>query len=434
MKRITLFLLCLSLLLSACAAPVTEPADAFYYPQSETEALTELFVPEFRDVPENTGMTELLALYCAGPVTPGLENTLPPDTAVRSWDLSDGELRLNFDAGLAQLSGIELTVAAACLAQTFLKRCGAHTLVLTAQGALLNGETALRLTTEDLNLRDDTPDRLYQNFTVYYTTTDRRYLIGQEVSVQVSSQEELPLQLLELLLTPPDESGLRSTLPAGTRFRSVTIEDGLCTVDLSQQFDSRRYFSLTAQNLSLLSVVNTLTGLEHIQRVEFTVEGNLLIRYGSWSIDAPLVQDLRCIGPVRTGLGEQDCEIYLAHSSEELLVPVPARIRQSTTQSLPEQIIRCLLQDPGTNGIRSWIPEGTRLNSVSVTDGTCYVDVSAQYLADPAHLRSAGRVIAASLCLLDEIDRVQILVDGLIPQGYDSSLFGILTPNPDWFL
>lgn len=434
MKRMTLFLLCLCLLLSACTVPVTDPGTVFYYPRSETESLSEPFASESRDIPRYTEMTKLLALYCGGPVTSGLENTLPPDTTVLSWDLHDGKLWLNFDSSLAQLSGIELTVAAACLSKTFLERLDAHTLVLTAQGALLNGETALQLSTQDLNLQDDTQERLQQSFTVYYTTADRRYLIGEEVSVQVAPAEELPMQLLELLLTPPDGSELHSALPAGTRFRSVTIEDGLCTVDLSQQFDSRRYFSLPAQCLSLLSMVNTLTGLEQIQRVEFTVEENLLIRYGALSIDAPLVRDERCIGPVRTGLGEQDREIYLAHSSEELLVPIPSRIRQSTNQTLPEQLIRCLLQDPGSNGVRSWIPEGTRLNGISVTGGTCYVDVSSHYLSDPAHLRSAGRVIAATLCLLEEIDRVQILVDGAIPQGFDSALFGNLTPTPDWFL
>ena len=170
--------------------------------------------------------------------------------------------------------------------------------------------------------------------------SDRRYLIGQEISVQMSSQEELPLQLLALLLTPPEGSGLRTALPSGTRFHSVTVKDGLCTVDLSQEFDSRRFSAISSQWLSLQSVVNTLTALPQIQRVEFTVEGNLLIRYGTLSIDEPLVRDMRCIGPVRTGLGEQDGVIYLVHGSEELLMPVPTRLRQSTALSLPESIQR----------------------------------------------------------------------------------------------
>lgn len=434
MKRLFLLLLCLSFLLPACAIPTTGGQDVFYYPRSEEEVLDGFFIPEPRELPQDAELTEILNLYCAGPITPGLDHSLPADARIQTWSLDDGVLQLHFSPELAQISGVELTVAASCLAQTFLERCGAHTLSLTAEGALLNGETALELSLADLNLRDNSPDRVHQQFTVYYASSDRRYLIGQEISVQVSSQEELPLQLLEHLLTSPDTRGMRSPLPFGTRIHAVTVADGLCTVDLSQEFESRRFSSLSGQCLSLLSIVNTLTGLPQIQRVEFTIEGNLVIRYGSLSISEPLVQDLRCIGPVRTGLGEQDCVIYLVHGSEELLIPIPTRLRGSTTQSLPELLLQQLLQDPGTNGIRSFISPGTRLRSVTVTDGICYVDLSGEYLNDTAHLRSAGRTIAASLCQFEGIDGVQILVNGQIPQAYDPDLFGILTPNPDWYL
>ena len=434
MKRLFLILLCLSLLLSACGAQTAPSQDVFYYPKAESDRLPGVFGTEPRLFPEDASISELLDLYCAGPESAELESLLPPGTAIRSWDLRDGILRLDFNAGLSQLSGIELTVTAACMARTFLERFGAQTLVLTAEGSLLNGETSMRMSLSDLNLRDNSPDRLHQKFTVYYASTDRRYLIGQELSVQVISPNDLPMQLLELLLTPPEDSGLRSALPTGTRFHSVTVENGLCTVDLSPEFDSRRYSAMSAQCLSLLSIVNTLTALPQIQRVEFPIDDNLLIRYGSLSIAEPLVQDLRCLGPVRTGLGERDSVIYLVHGSEDLLVPIPARLRLSASQPLPELVIRCLLQDPGTNGIRSRIPPGTRLNSIRVAGGTCYVDLNEQYLSSDEHLRSAGRVIAASLCMLDEIDRVQILVNGQVPHGYDSSLFGILTPNADWFL
>lgn len=434
MKKACLLILCLSFLLGACTVPLAPSQDVFYYPTARSDTMTEVLVPEPRELPADAELTALLELYCAGPLSQDLENAVPDGIAVRSWKLTDGELHLDFDEGLSHLSDIELTLAAACLASTFLDRCGAHTLVLTAQGALLGGESSLRLKPEDLNLRDNSPDRVNQDFTVYYTSMDRRYLIGQEVSVQVSSQEEVPMQLLELMLAPPEGSGLRCALPIGTRIRGITVEDGLCTVDMSPEFDSRRFSSISAQCLSLLSVVNTLTALPQIQRVEFTVEGDLLIRYGSLTIGAPLHQDLRSLGPVRTGLGERDCVIYLIHGSDQLLVPVPARLRQSASQSLPELVVQRLIEDPGTNGIGSHIPPGTSIHSVNVTDGTCYVDLSREYLTGNAHLHSTGRAIAASLCRLDGIDRVQILVDGMIPEGYDKSLFGILTPNDDWFL
>ena len=435
MKR----LICLMLCLCLCGCARTEPRDpgTFYYPRSETgyNGSEGVFASEIRDLSGLRGDPgALLELYCSGPVTDGLVNPLPAGTFLRSWSVEDSVLSLDFDPALGQVSGIDLTIAAGCLARTFLPLTGANTLVLTAGGALLDNQTALRLSSQDLSLRDDSLDRLLQELTVYYTNADRRYLIGQEVRVDPAAQESVPFQLLELLLSPTDSDDLRSALPAGTRILSVTVEDGLCTVELNPAFENRRFYSQTGQQLSLMCMVNTLTALPQIDRVEFMVSGNLLIRYGALSIPEPLVRDERCIGPVRTGLGEQDATVYLANGSEGQLLTVAARLPQAGTMSSAERILRYLLTDPGSNGISSCISPGTTLNSVTVTDSVCTVDLSPEYLNDPEKLAVSGRVIAASLCALDGIKEVTILVDGIVPEGFDSDLFGPLCPNSDWFL
>lgn len=439
MKRALTFLLCLALALTAWGCTDREQAspDLFYYPRAETafRGSDGVLAPEERDLKDiGTDLGAVLELYCAGPISPELDDPLPPGAVVEEYSLENGVLTLRFSPELAQLSGVELTVAVGCLARTFLERTGAQTLVLTAGGALLNGDTALHLTLEDLGLRDTSPDRLHKNLTVYYAAADRRYLIGQEVTLHLSSPEELPRQLLELLLTPPAGSGLRSALPENTRILSASVDDGLCTVELSTEFDSRRFYALPAQRLSLMSVVNTLTALEEIDRVEFVIDGNLLIRYGTLSITEPLVRDERCIGPVRTGLGEQDGTVYLVHGDEGRLFPVPVRLRRSASVSRAELVMQQLLQDPGVNGLRTCISPGTRLNSVSVSDGVCRVDLSPELLAEPEQLSAACRVIAASLCQLEEVEEVCILVDGAVPAGFDSAWFGPLCPNEDWFL
>lgn len=436
MKRLAALFLCI-LLLGGCTTPQLTTPGSFYYPSADVtyQGSNGIIASERREL---TGIRDdlgaMLELYLEGPLDPGLLDPLPPGTELLDYTLFEQVLTLRFNQTMAQLSGIELTVAAGCLARTFLPLTGAQQLILTADGALLNGNTALSLTMEDLYLRDDSLDRLHAAFTVYYASPDRRYLIGHDISVLVSAPEELPQYLLELLLTPPKDSGLRSALPAGTRFLSVTVENGLCTVDVSSQFDSRRYFSMSAQCLSLLSVVNTLTALEEIDRVEFTVEGDLLIRYGTMSITEPLVRDERCIGPVRTALGEQEAVIYLAFGTEELLVPIPARITPSINATLTELVVQTLLNDSGTNGIRSCIPSGTTVNSITLENGTCILDLSSAYLTTPELLPCSNRVLAATLCALDGIERVQILVNGGIPEGFSEDLFGILVPEEDWFL
>ena len=437
MKRVMLLLLSLSLLFTGCAADTFAEPGTFYYHRTVTgfQGSDGVVAPETRELAGiSDDLTAMLTLYCAGPKDLSLESPLPGDAVVLAHALNDQVLTLRFNNSLSKLSGVELTVAAGCLARTFLPLTGATTLVLTADGAFLNGDTSLTITLADLDLQDESLHLLHAEIPVYYASADRRYLMKETISVRHTAPEELPMYLLEQLLTPPAGTTLRSALPSGTRFNSVTVENGLCTVDVSEQFDSRRFYAMSAQCLSLLSIVNTLTALEEIDRVEITVEGNLLIRYGALSIPGPLVMDERCVGPVRTALGEIEAVLYLVHGSEGLLVPIPARLRPGTSTTVPELVVKSLLSDPGTNGIRSCISPGTGLLSAKVDDGICTVDLSGEYLDQPENLDWANRVLVASLCSIEGVKGVRILVNGTVPAEFEGTWSGILTPVDSWFL
>ena len=161
MKRAICLFLCAVLLLSGCTGQNIRTPGTFYYHRTETtySGTDGVCAPEVRELHGiSSDLDAVLELYCAGPVSEELDNPLPPDARVLSWELSEGVLTLHFSQSLSTLSGIELTVAAGCLARTFLDLTGAHTLVLTADGALLGGETALRMTAGELELRDSSLD------------------------------------------------------------------------------------------------------------------------------------------------------------------------------------------------------------------------------------------------------------------------------------
>ncbi|MBE6950359.1 MAG: hypothetical protein E7451_03370 [Ruminococcaceae bacterium] len=439
MKRFTALLLVLVMTAALLGCQTQEllcPGN-FYYFRAETAytGINGVIAPEQRELAGiEKDLNAILELYCAGPENREFDNPLPKGCPAPTYTLDGSALQLSFGAEFAELTGIELTVAAGCLARTFLELTGAETLILTADGALLNGETAMVVTLADLQLRDDSQDRLHGDYTIYYTGTDQRYLVGHSVSVGLSAREELPGQLLELMTAAPSGTGLRSVLPEGCRILSVTMEDGLCTVDLSEEFETHRFYSHTGQLLSLMGVVNTLTNLPEIEQVEFTIEGDLLVRYGALSVSGPLWHDERFLGPVRTALGEWDATIFLAHGEQTGLIPLPTRLRQTGALPQAEMMMRVLLSDSGLNGLSTCIPEGTQLNSLKLQKRVCHVDLSAQYLEKPENLLWAGRVIAASLCTLDGISAVRITVDGTVPAGFDGALFGVLAPRNDWFL
>ena len=127
MKRTLLLLLCLSLLFTGCAkASFTEPG-IFYYHRTDTafRGSEGVVAPETRELAGiSDDLKTLLSLYCEGPRDPSLESPLPSDAAVLGHILYNEVLTLRFNDSLSKLSGVELTVAAGCLARTFLPLTG----------------------------------------------------------------------------------------------------------------------------------------------------------------------------------------------------------------------------------------------------------------------------------------------------------------------
>ena len=438
MKRLTAIFLLLVLAagLFGCQTRELRSPGSFYYCRRDpVYAGTDgVIAPEQREL---AGIEEdldaIVALYFQGPASQELESLIPADCPPSQWHRDGETLHLHFPEQLAELTGVELTLASACLARTFLGLTGCTTLILTAEGRRLNGETAMELTLEELSLHDDSMDRLRDEYTVYYADSVRRYLIGQTVSSELSDPQALPGLLLEQMLTPPEGTELRSLIPPNTQIRSIWLEDGLCTLDLSQEFVNSRFFSHTGQLLTLTGIVNTLCNISGIDRVEFYVEGDPLVRYGALSVSGPLVPDERSLGPVRTGLGEVKATVYLAHGQQTGLFPVPVRLQKTAGLSHAELMMRLLLGDSGANGLSARISAETQLNSIRIDSGICHVDLNAAFLAD-ADPTWAVRVITASLCSLEGISGVHITVDGSELEGFDLSGNSFFTPKDDWFL
>lgn len=439
MKRIIAFALCLVLMLPqfGCASEEMRSPGLFYYRRSATAYGVEdgVIASEQRELAGmETDLDALLEAYFAGPESGELQSPFPRDSRVVSWQLEDGILRLTMSDDFAALSGVELTIACACIAKTLLGITGADQISLQAESVLLSGERAILLTSESIRLYDDSLDQSRAEFTVYYADRQRRYLIAEEISVSLATENDIVAYLVEALLTAPDDSSLVSALPAGTRLLDYSVSDGICTINFSGEFDRSCLSQVEAQRLTLLSVVNTLTQLEDIDQVEFCAEGNLLVQYGLINLSGPLVFEENAIGPVRTSMNEFDATLYLANGTEQYLAAVPTRLRQSTGISQAELVVEALASHTARNGFYSTIPEGTTVNSVELRSGVCYVDLSGAFLSSEEHLVTSVHSIIASVCALEDIYRAQITVNGAVPEGDYAYLFAVMSPQPDWFV
>lgn len=439
MKRILPFILILSMILFATACSAEKPLDPgdFYYRRIDTgfQSTDGVVAPETRELQGIRGdLDALLQSYFSGPTSAFLESPFPRDAVLLDWSMTDSTLNLNFNDSFAQLSGVDLTIACACICRTVFGLTDAQTILIHANGTPLDGNPYIEIGIDTLTYEDDSLDRLLTDLTLYYPDAERRYLIGHSVSINLAAQTDAISYLVEQLKDAPDGMGLVSPLPAGTKLLNATVTDGLCVLDFSPEFESNGFFQSHAQRTTLLSLVNTLTQLDTIDRVEFYLEGNLMARYRQLNISTALVFDESVIGPVRTGVNEFDATLYLSNGSELYLASVPTRIRSTAAIPQAELVVKQLLSYQNPNGFYSTIPAGTVLNRLTIEDGLCCIDLSGDFLKETNHLTLSVRSIVASVCALEGIDTVLITIDGEIPVGNYTEYFLPQSPRSDWYL
>lgn len=437
MKRLSVLFLILCLIFTGCGESAPREPATFYYRRSDTVYGTSdgIITGEVREIAGTNGdLGAILALYLKGPESPGLESPFPRDAAVLEWAMEGDTLTLTMTDSFSAINGVELTIACSCITKTVLALTDVSQVRFQVADGLIGGEKMLTMSADQISLSDDSLDQAWAEFTVYYTDRQMRYLIGQEISVNLATEDDVIACLIEALSNPPENSGLLSTISPGADLLGYSIDDGVCTIDFSGELEYNGWNNAAAQRLTLLSVVNTLTQLEQIHQVEFSVEGNLLVQYRLISITAPLEYDESAIGPVRTGMNEIDAALYLCNSSDVFLTAVPTRLRQTSGMSEAELVVTALLQYPAHNGFYSPVPANTELNSLMIFDGICHLDLSGEFLSQPENLTRAVRSIVSSVCDLEDVFGVKITVDGVTPETAYPELFEILSPRNDWFV
>lgn len=110
---------------------------------------------------------------------------------------------------------------------------------------------------------------------VYYvkSTADNMFLV-REVHKVPKSEGVAAAALNELISGTPQTAGAYKVLPADTKVLGIKIDQGVATVDFSPEV-LKANVGASGEALGISSIVNTLTEFPTVQKVQFTVEGQV---------------------------------------------------------------------------------------------------------------------------------------------------------------
>lgn len=162
MKKTLCMILVLIVLLSlpACGSSKEKIQDPvfFYYQQLEPDYGTDPSILR-KEIREAAGHRQdysyLLSLYFNGPEDFSLYSPFPRNTALKSFTLQDNSAFVNLNFSFSALTGLDLSIACACITLTVCEMTGANSVTIRAENALLDGNPQITMTPDSFLMLDD---------------------------------------------------------------------------------------------------------------------------------------------------------------------------------------------------------------------------------------------------------------------------------------
>jgi len=108
---------------------------------------------------------------------------------------------------------------------------------------------------------------------LYFSDSGGNYLVAEKKTIPLV--EGIARATIEELVKGPEpDSQLLPTIPVGTVLKDINIRpDGLARVDFSKELIANHAGGSLGENLTVYSIVNTLTQFPSVKQVQFLVEG-----------------------------------------------------------------------------------------------------------------------------------------------------------------
>lgn len=271
-------------------------------------------------------------------------------------------------------------------------------------------------------------------YKIYYVNNDETKIVEREYVSETLDGELLFAELLEQLAHISEKMEYETLLDKEISVVGHTLDNGLLTLDFDESY---HYLRGTREILVRASIVRTLTQIPGVERITFTVNGEQLTDAAGAAVGVMAADTfIENAGNEINAYEKVDLRLYFANEAGDSLVEENRRnVVYNSNISLEKLVVEKLVEGPMSEGAYPTINPTTKIVSVTVKDGTCYVNLSSEFLSQPYNVASDVTIysITNSLVELSNVNRVQISVNGETNISYreNMSLNNIFERNLD---
>lgn len=248
---------------------------------------------------------------------------------------------------------------------------------------------------------------------VYYINKAETKITPVMYELQSDSENMQVEEIIEALTENPVELSLRTPIN-GYTIEGWEIVDKQLILDVSEEY---RRIQATTEVLIRAALVRTFTQIPGIDHVAMTVNGEALTDSLGGTV-GPMTADMFIdnAGNEINSYEKVRLKLYFANETGDRLVESSVVCVYNSNISMEKLVVEQLVAGPPQDMEGAWpvINPATKILSVTVKDGTCYVNLGDGFMTQMYNVTGDVVIysIVNSLVELSNVNKVQIAVNG----------------------
>ena len=289
MKKIKLILLLVcTLLITACTSQEEESTEqselqnnqiyAYCVNSDKTGVVQNIYsLDEDKDLSQN--VSEVINYLSEIEATEDYQTPIPEGIDYIDNDVKShhGWLEVSFSIVYDSVDADSLLFFKTCVVETLLQIKGVEIVSLSLTDlASADAETAT--VTENFNQEaftlsfgDASGYKQSGTIGLYFANESGEALKEYRKTVEISNNMSLARIVVEALIEGPEGEGYQATIPENTTIRNISVKDGICYVDFSDEFYNTD--NPLKNDIIVYSIVNSLAELPTVSKVQFLKNG-----------------------------------------------------------------------------------------------------------------------------------------------------------------
>lgn len=263
-----------------------------------------------------------------------------------------------------------------------------------------------------------------KEYQIYYLNKTETKITSVSYFTKEKDSDALLEELFGQLKKTPEDTELRTTISDSIELGTYKMEEGRLNVDFGSGYTKQ---DPTTEVLVRAAIVRTLCQVDEVAYVTFTVNHDALVNQSGSPVgvmsDELFVENT---GNEINAYEKAQLTLYFADASGKKLKKIQREEIYNSNISLEKLVVDKIINGPlaDENGVYPTISPETKVLSVTVKDGVCYVNFDGGFQTQDYSASAEVTIysLVNSLIELNNVNKVQISIDGDAKVTYRESI------------